>query len=139
MPEFILAGKESPKFLELDEFTQGYIEAIFFTEESPQTSTEDFINIASFELENNDGSIPSDLCFDDLAPESLEVIMKDCECFHSQHSKMYEGNSRQAGIDFWFTRNHHGAGFWDKPEIYGVEGAKRLTELSGEYTRMIYE
>lgn len=25
----------------------------------------------------------------------------------------------QVGHDLWLTRNGHGAGFWDRPEIYG--------------------
>ena len=26
----------------------------------------------------------------------------------------------QIGLDLWLTRNGHGAGFWDRPEIYGA-------------------
>lgn len=32
--------------------------------------------------------------------------------------------------DFFLTRNHHGAGFWDKENIYGEEEATKLTEIS---------
>lgn len=27
----------------------------------------------------------------------------------------------QVGHDLWLTRNHHGAGFWDRPEVYEPE------------------
>lgn len=32
------------------------------------------------------------------------------------------------GHDLWLTRNGHGAGFWDKPEVYGDTIAPRLTK-----------
>jgi len=32
--------------------------------------------------------------------------------------------------DFFLTRNHHGAGFWDKGEIYGEGEALDLTEIA---------
>ena len=32
--------------------------------------------------------------------------------------------------DFWLTRNGHGVGFWDRPEMYGEEMAKSLTGLA---------
>lgn len=36
----------------------------------------------------------------------------------------------QVGHDFWLTRNGHGTGFWDRPEVYGEEQAAKLTELA---------
>lgn len=35
----------------------------------------------------------------------------------------------QAGHDLWLTRNGHGAGFWDRPELYGEDLANYLTSL----------
>jgi hypothetical protein len=37
-----------------------------------------------------------------------------------------------AGHDFFLTRNRHGAGFWDKEDVYGVNEAKILTDISHE-------
>lgn len=34
----------------------------------------------------------------------------------------------QVAHDFWLTRNRHGAGFWDRPHIYGAERARKLTD-----------
>lgn len=34
--------------------------------------------------------------------------------------------------NFFLTRNHHGAGFWDSPHIYGEEAAKILTQISDD-------
>lgn len=36
----------------------------------------------------------------------------------------------QAGHDLWLTRNGHGAGFWDRPEIYGEDLCHVLSALA---------
>lgn len=35
----------------------------------------------------------------------------------------------QVGADLYFTRQSHGTGFWDRPDIYGKTNAKRLDVL----------
>lgn len=35
--------------------------------------------------------------------------------------------------DFWFNRNYHGSGFWDREDLYGEENAKKLDKLSKEF------
>lgn len=35
-----------------------------------------------------------------------------------------------AAHDFWLTRNHHGAGFWDKKDVYGKENSNILTKIA---------
>lgn len=43
----------------------------------------------------------------------------------------------QAGHDFWLTRNHHGAGFWDRySEGAGYDLGKALSELSEKYSEI---
>ena len=37
-----------------------------------------------------------------------------------------------AAHDFFLTRNGHGAGFWDKENIYGEELAAKLTQIAKE-------
>ncbi len=32
--------------------------------------------------------------------------------------------------DLYLTRNRHGAGFWDKEDIYGIEEAEALTKIA---------
>lgn len=34
------------------------------------------------------------------------------------------------GHDLWLTRNGHGAGFWDRPEIYGEANAILFTRIA---------
>ncbi len=85
-----------------DLFSIGYVSALYFTECGP------------------DSDFPDNAM---LSPDTLNSIMSDCEAFMRVASdlltKAYneEYNARQAGIDFWLTRNGHGAGFWDRDEL----------------------
>jgi len=79
---------------DVDAFTLAYIEAMFFTEAGP------------------DSEEMSEKTWLDLAPEALEQIVNDCAKF--QASNRLDGYPpKQAGHDFWLTRNGHGAGFWE--------------------------
>lgn len=77
MPQYEMDGKYEPAFTALDEFTQAYIEAMFWTEEAPGVSTEEW----QATDEHDEGSIPSDVGFADLAPEALAVIIETCREF----------------------------------------------------------
>lgn len=88
-------------------FFRAYIEAVYFTE-------------------TGDTDQPgSDV---DLTHEFLRQSAMDCNRFYNAYGELI-GHHRieQAGHDFWLTRNGHGAGFWDRPEIYGDEAAAELT------------
>ncbi len=98
---------------QLDEFTRAYIECALWS---------------STDNSNEQGGEPLDANYglDDIAPETLAQIVEDCASFQAhQHmllSAAYEryshspewSHAEQAGHDFWLTRNHHGAGFWDR-------------------------
>ena len=111
MPEYILPGKELPEFNALPDLVRGYIEAAFFTSE---------------DIDGEGGDrVPEGAGFDDLAPETLASIIADCEKLESQYgatlAALYEADSgpgdydaESAGRDFWYTRNGHGVGFWDR-------------------------
>lgn len=85
----------------MDCFTIAYVEALFFTEDE----------------------LLSELTAEDFAPESWVKITADCARFQTEweaYAERYkvEGEDfdldpSRAGHDFWLTRNHHGAGFWD--------------------------
>ncbi len=143
MPEFILdtAGRvDQPGLLraliwgDLDAFTQGYVEALFFTCQE---------NLEIDRLENHGDDRTSG--FSDLAPEALARIIADCTAFRAAPAWVALldalGNEElgdleadlaakggdpvpdtQAGRDFWYTRNGHGCGFWDGdwPEPYAT-------------------
>ena len=87
----------------LDQFTLAYIEAALWS------STDD-----------KDVPLDSNYSISDIADETLAVMVADCALFQSDHGTgIQESYARggdgpiQAGHDFWLTRNHHGAGFWD--------------------------
>ena len=39
-------------------------------------------------------------------------------------------DAAQLGRDLWLTRNGHGTGFWDRPEIYGQATAELFTMVA---------
>ena len=95
-----------------DDFTNGYLEAIFFTEDE---NLSDNLTIYSIE-ENNFQEIIS-LC-NNFQKDNVALL-------EAANYKGYTDN--QAGIDLWLTRNRHGAGFWDRG--LGDIGTK-LTEIA---------
>jgi hypothetical protein len=102
MPEFQLdLGGQRKRFAELDAFTQGYVEALFWT------------------LDEALG----ERSLDDLDESAWEAALQDCDAFQQTNElalcAAYETTDsdyspRSAGIDFYLTRNGHGAGFWDR-------------------------
>ena len=52
----------------------------------------------------------------DIAQECKVAAQKDCDRFRELAGLMLEENAPNDNMgahDFWLTRNHHGAGFWD--------------------------
>lgn len=128
MPEFVLdtttigagEGLSRLAFDGLDSFTRGYIEAMFFTETDTGGTRE------SFDPENG-SQLPGDVGADDLHPTALENIAAGCKAFQEKNAALLDAayaaedsdgyaiyNDSQAGRDFWFSRNGHGVGFWDR-------------------------
>ena len=68
----------------------------------------------------------------DISAKTKAEMIADCEVFQKEHADLLAsvGDEEQNGHDFWLTRNHHGAGFWDRG--YGEAGEK-LTALSHGY------
>jgi hypothetical protein len=140
MPEFQMIGSEEPGFQALDEFTQGYIEAMFFTEEATGVTTEQWPAME----DTAQGSIPGDVGFTDIAPGALDRIKADCERWRGANSnKLHEAYKRtvdgkpytpeRAGHDFWFSRNGHGVGFWSRDGLgYLGDELTRAAREAGE-------
>jgi hypothetical protein len=110
LPKFILdhgSPEAANGFKALDTFTQGYIEAMFFT----STGSAD-----DEELEHATVA--------DLAPETLDKIRADCAKFQVDNranldeaidcGRINGYDDEAAGRDFWYSRNGHGVGFWDR-------------------------
>ena len=65
----------------------------------------------------DDDCEPMDNGEHELSPETLARFEADCVAFAEENSDTWESagwDDAQAGHDFWLTRNHHGAGFWDR-------------------------
>jgi hypothetical protein len=67
---------------------------------------------------------------DDLDPDALAKMTADATVFWNRNGPFIlareEYNDRgewdiaqRAASDFWLTRNGHGSGFWDRPELWG--------------------
>jgi hypothetical protein len=106
-----------------DPFTLSYIEAALALSHDDEHESFD-----EFGVEN-------------LAPETLQAIVADCAKFQAENAadiaamEAYRTRgewtvNQLAGNDFWLTRNHHGAGFWDR----GMdELGERLTAAAESY------
>lgn len=99
-------------------FVRGYVEAVLWltTDESGESYLEDFINPER-----------------GLSPDALAKVEHDCARFLVSTETFNPEQYEQAGHDFFLTRQGHGTGFWDRPEIYGEERAKALAALAKEF------
>jgi len=69
-----------------------------------------------------------------MHPDFVRESVIDCLAFWQRVGcYIATDNVDQAGHDFWFTRNGHGVGFWDRPEIYGEHYAEMLTTRAHEF------
>jgi len=102
--------------MKLNKFELSYIETIFWSSLDVETDRpmEDLYSI------------------DDISQKALNQIRTDCEKFQEKirHLKIDESDS-QIAHDFWLTRNHHGAGFWDGD--YPKKLGEELTKISHEF------
>lgn len=69
----------------------------------------------------------------ELSDEAIESMSEDARDFYDTNVDDWRNHmdDEQAGHDFWLTRNHHGAGFWDRGLPADV--SERLTKHSYEY------
>ena len=56
----------------------------------------------------------------ELAPETVADMRRECAEFCAAAGDLVaDWNASQVGHDLWLTRNHHGAGFWDRGKSTG--------------------
>lgn len=103
----------------LNEFTMAYVMAALFTfEENPPQG--EYSTSGRFQE-----------LFPLIDPRTLYKMIEDCTAFLAQ-ADLTDYPQKQAGYDFWFTRNGHGVGFWE--EDYGTpEQCQKLTALCKEF------
>lgn len=97
------------------------------------TKTEDQFIVAYFEAvdftETGDDEQPPHGA--DLDPDFERESVIDCLAFFSRvRCYLSDDHIEQAGHDFWLTRNGHGTGFWDRPELYGETYAEMFTGMA---------
>lgn len=135
MPEFILNKPhwwpKERKFQNVDrdlrDFACGYVEALFFT--------------------NGDSGDDDEFSFNRLGAERLTQaarasIIDDCALFLSLQMRALidasPGDYEQAGRDFWFTRQGHGGGFWDREDDVWPEAARDFLTARSKDFREVY-
>lgn len=81
--------------------------------------------------------IDTNFTCDQIEPKTFKKMESDCLEFFVENgiARLSHKQQRQAGVDFWLTRNCHGAGFWDA-EWPRPRGA-RLTESARAFGKFI--
>ncbi len=103
----------------LDTFTMGFLTCALWstTDES-----------------RDDGGDPlnKNYSINDIDPTCLVGLVAECARFQLEQAETLEDyDSEQTGIDFWLTRNGHGAGFWDGD--YADRDGTQLTRASKKF------
>lgn len=96
-----------------DTMTQAYLEAVYFTETGPDNP-------------ENEGMELSKL----FKAQAYFACRQFRDACRYQSIDLSDYDADQLGHDLWLTRNGHGAGFWDKPEIYGTAQAELFTAFA---------
>jgi hypothetical protein len=135
MPKFILntppRRKPPHAFYGLSEFSKAYVEALFFTNGDTGDDNENLLN---------------DLGVEKLTRDAVANIARDCEAFLStimpdgcfaqqwlaRAAEQFDYSDEQAGHDFWFSRQGHGVGFWDRGLGELGEGLHKAARGRGE-------
>lgn len=90
---------------EANEFLRGYIDTALFTTDPNPPGGCDYV--ASGRAEELWPSLPDWF---------IDKAKADCARFTTLHADLLAkaGSDEQNGADFWYTRNGHGVGFWDR-------------------------
>lgn len=93
------------RFWRLDPFLKGYVTCAFFTWDEDAPGGMDY----------GDSGRAEEL-LPQLDAGALQRMVEDCEKFKSENKELLKkaGSEEQNGHDFWYNRNHHGVGFWDR-------------------------
>lgn len=107
------------------DFIAGYIECAMWLGQHYETEEQ---------TERGEGASLQDVCAPDEIPtDVMAEILEDCESFYDNYAHLWSDepyyDDSQAGHDFFLTRNHHGAGFWDS----GLCAGDELTDAAHVY------
>lgn len=97
--------------MNISRIVDGYIDAIEFTE----------VHCDNPEIMDSDG-------FAQEAYEHADRAVRDLvQAFGHTLLDCTGASPQQIGHDLWLTRNGHGAGFWDREDLYGPITSEHLT------------
>ena len=109
-------------YSDLTPFQKGYVEAMFWTDASPDAEAD-----------------LKDKTISDLSQDAINRILTDCTRFEDYAADLlalaYANDypEERAGHDFWLTRNGHGAGFWDRDELMAEGLGDRLSKRARKF------
>ena len=111
--------------LKVDHFLRGYLDcALFTTDDNPPSGCDYVTSGRASEM------------YAALPAEFIEQAKADCLKFQQENEALLEraGDAEQNGNDFWYDRNGHGVGFWDRgyPDEVGdalTKAAQRFGEV----------
>ncbi len=97
-----------------------------------------YLTCALWSSNDDDGNpIDDDHDIRDVSRDSRKKAEKDCADFMRKAEKYFDdddtADDEQIGHDFWLTRNGHGAGFWDRDNLYkNGDDLTKVAEKFGE-------
>lgn len=137
MPEFYLDfNDDAARWHRLDSFTQGYVQALFFTEMEHGTTSDDW-------NPETQSSLPGDVTFADLSHTALATLVADCAAFQEKYAtaldmarELVPGTAglrytktalddTRLGQLFWYARNGHGVAFTDDGNAECLKGLQQ--------------
>ena len=100
-----------------------------------------YLGSALWSSNDMDTDEPLDTNYDvrDIDKSSINQAKKDLNKFWKQAGDLLKGEDEtQAAHDFWLTRNHHGAGFWDRSYNNDEDGTKgdKLTDIAHKFREL---
>jgi hypothetical protein len=106
------------------EFRNAYVATLLWSNYNGESEMEQYFD----EIANG---------FADFDAASQGQIEKDCKRFLELSKGLFKNKDcEQAGHDFALTRNGHGVGFWDRPEVYGKANADKLTDIAESFSEV---
>lgn len=137
MPQYVMPLTDHDAWNALSPFEKGYVECALF---------------CGVERKEGDPLADSDkrydAAFDEIDADTLAKMRKDCARFqrdarvlladaYNRSDKYGPYDEVRAGHDFWYTRNGHGVGFWDRCCLNASGLGDRLSGVAktfGEYS-----
>lgn len=111
------------------------------TDDRIEDMLNDYIIAALWSSDDDEGNpLDSNYSREDIAPDTVNRMRRDIRRFVEENLDLLNESGladEQIGHDLWLTRNHHGAGFWDRDIPRNV--GKELTESAHEMKEAILE